>query len=76
MPAEVEPDTVLRISITRSQDGRFLVTTAYQGWRFAEISDATRTDLSDLVLAHLNRVLTDTKDGDVRVVLGQPATQG
>jgi hypothetical protein len=75
MTGEVEPDAVLRISIMPSQDGRFQVTTAYQGWRFAEVTDATRTDLSALVLAHLNRVLTETEDGEVRVMLDQPGTQ-
>jgi hypothetical protein len=70
MSRQLEPDSVLRISITPSgEPNGYVVTTAYQGWRFAEKTDGTRAGLVRQVLESLEHVLSDDPD-DVRITLG------
>ena len=70
MSRELQPDDVLRISIMPNREARgYVVTTAYQGWRFAEATDGTRAGLVRLVLESLEHVLSDGPD-DVRIELG------
>ena len=69
MSRDLVPDDVLRISIMPNRDAKgYVVTTAYQGWRFAEESDCTRAGLVRLVLESLEHELSDDPD-DVRIEL-------
>jgi hypothetical protein len=69
MTRDLEPDSVLRISIMPNPKAEgFVVTTAYQGWRFAEATDGTRAGLVRTVLESLEHVLSDDP-ADVRIAL-------